>query len=416
MLKPTVLGRFIAASGLTNLSDGIALVAWGWVASTLTRDPLLIALLPVALRLPWFMCAIPAGLVTDRTSRKRLILFCDGLRCLAFAGASLVMSLSLPLAEAPESGISSPALFAALAALALVVGAAEVFRDNAAQTILPSIVDHEALEGANGRLWSVELIGNALLGPSLGAFLISVSLPIPFAFNALMFALALTLMAAVRVPPRPAQTVVRNWRREISAGFSFLKGAPMLRLLALITGVWNLLHQMVVIALVLHVQENLHLGVQAYGVILAAGAIGGILGGLTARRIVQQIGRVAAAQWALLVSALAFVAMPFAPGAIGLAMVLICFEFAGLVWNSVSVAYRQRMIPDGLLGRVNSLYRLLAWGMMPVGLVLSGLIVNAAARVLPRDIALTAPFFAAGAGAMVLTFMAWRRLRAGFDV
>ncbi|RZA17356.1 MAG: MFS transporter, partial [Proteobacteria bacterium] len=59
-----MLKRFIAASAMTNLADGVAVVAWAWIASLLTRDPLLVALVPVALRLPWALLALPAGLVT----------------------------------------------------------------------------------------------------------------------------------------------------------------------------------------------------------------------------------------------------------------------------------------------------------------------------------------------------------------
>jgi hypothetical protein len=61
------------------------------------------------------------------------------------------------------------------------------------------------------------------------------------------------------------------------------------------------------------------------------------------------------------------------------------------------------MIPDALLGRVNSLYRLLAWGMMPVGLALSGVLVQVGEGPLPRDIALTLPFWAAAVGGAFLT-------------
>ncbi|MDP3859992.1 MAG: MFS transporter, partial [Phaeovulum sp.] len=79
------LARFIAASGLTNLADGIAVLAWAWVASLITRDALWIALVPIALRSPWFLFAIPAGIVTDRAERRRLILAADTVRVVAFA-------------------------------------------------------------------------------------------------------------------------------------------------------------------------------------------------------------------------------------------------------------------------------------------------------------------------------------------
>ena len=89
--------RFIAASGLTNLADGVAVVAWAWAASLLTRDALLIALVPVALRLPWFLFAIPAGIVTDRMDWLRLIQTMDVVRGTAFAAAAVAIWAALPL-------------------------------------------------------------------------------------------------------------------------------------------------------------------------------------------------------------------------------------------------------------------------------------------------------------------------------
>lgn len=73
-MKNAVFFRFVASAGLTNLADGVATVVWAWMATLLTRDPFLVALMPVALRLPWFVFALPAGVVTDRVDRKTLIL------------------------------------------------------------------------------------------------------------------------------------------------------------------------------------------------------------------------------------------------------------------------------------------------------------------------------------------------------
>lgn len=408
------LSRFIAASGLTNLGDGIATIAWAWVASLLTRDPLLIAAVAVALRLPWPILALPAGIVTDRVDRRRLILAMDVIRALAFAGAALALVLATPLPPAPGTGLAAPWAFAALLLAAAVVGSAEVFRDNAAQTILPSLVPHDRLEQANGRLWSVELTGNALIGPALGALLVAVWVPLPFAVNALAYALAALLIAALAGSFRPARTEHRNWRRELGEGLAFLRGAPLLQVLAWLTGFWNLFFQMVMVAMVLHVQENLGLGARIYGLILAAGALGGIAGGLAGERIIRAIGPARTAQWMLFSSAPAFAAIALAPNAWTLALVLMVFEFSGLVWNTVSVSTRQRAIPDRLLGRVNSIYRLLAWGMMPVGMVLSGLIVRLLDGPLDRGVALTAPFWAAAVGVLITTLIGWSALARGF--
>ena len=411
----SLLPRFIAASGLTNLADGVAVVVWGWIASLLTRDPVLIAILPVALRLPWFIFAIPAGLITDRVDRRRLILMMDAIRAVCFVVVAFAVWVNLPFVDAPQEGVSKPVLFGLLVVMALMIGGAEVFRDNAAQTMLPSIVDKSDLERANGRLWSVELVGNSLLGPAVGAFLIAAFLPLPFLLNAAAFAVAFVLMMGLKGSFRPQTRETRDWRAELREGWHFLRDAPVLRLLAVATGVWNLIHQMIVIALVLHVQENLGLGAQAYGLILAAGAIGGIFGGFVGERVVQVLGRAKSAQWMTLLSTLSFAVIPFVPSPIALALVFVISEFAGVVWNTVSVSYRQRMIPDVLLGRVNSLYRLLAWGMMPIGLVLSGVVVRVADGPFSRDIALIAPFVVAGVLGVILTAAIWKPLGRAFQ-
>lgn len=410
----TAMQRFIAASGMTNLADGVAVVAWGWIASLLTRDALLVALVPVALRLPWALLALPAGLVTDRVDRRRLILGMDALRALAFTGAALALGLALPLAPAPAEGVSSPGLYAALMLAALVVGGAEVFRDNAAQTMLPALVPQEKLERANGQLWSAELLTNALIGPALGAFLIGLWLPLAFGLNAMAYGLAMLLVAGLAGSFRAVRTDRRGWKAEIGEGFAFLRGVPLLKVLAWTTGFWNLFHQMIVIGVVLHAQENLGLSAQAYGLTLAGGAVGGIAGSLMGERIGKALGVTRTMQWMLALSGPCFFAMALAPGAWTLGACFAAMEFTGFVWNVVSVSTRQRLIPDALLGRVNSLYRLLAWGMMPLGLVLSGLVVSLAEVFVARGSALTLPFWVAGLGSVLVTGAVWGAIARGF--
>lgn len=400
---------------MTNLGDGIAVVTWAWIGTLLTRDPVLVAMIPVALRLPWAIFAVPAGIITDRVSRKSLILAADILRALAFALAALAVAQALPLPPAPDTGVADPVLFAVLGCCALVIGAAEVFRDNAAQTVLPTLVPSDRLETANGRLWSVELTANSLAGPALGAFLIAEEMELPFLVNMLAYGLAAAMVARIRLAPRHAAMTERRWTWEFREGAGFLMRAPMLRMLAVLTGVWNMFHQMMMMGLVLHMQENLGTGARAYGVVLAAAAVGGILGGLTGGAVARRLGRGRTAQWALLLSSATFVLVPVMTSPLGLAVLLALFGLFGVTWDSVSVAFRQRMIPNRILGRVTSLYRLVAWGTMPVGLALSGWIVRLAEPELGRAMALKMPFVVAGLGSVALTMLAWRAIGRGFS-
>ena len=406
---------FLGAAGMANLADGIATIVWVWVATLITRDAGLIALVPVALRLPWALFAIPAGLVADRVDRRRLIVAMDLLRAAAFVAAALALWLASPLPMVPASGVSSAPLFAALCLSALTVGVAEVFRDNAAQAMLPAIVPDAGLERANARLWAVENIGNALIGPALGAMLLGVALALPFAANALAYGAAGLLIAGIAGQFRPAggnrePISRRNLWRELGEGWHFLRRSPLLLMLALITGFWNLFDAMVMFALLLLAQEKLGLSAPAYGLVLAAAALGGIAAGLVGDRVVRAMGAVPLMRFAILSSAPLFALMVFAPGGFSIGLALGLTWFWGTAWNIVSVSTRQRLIPDGLRGRVNSLYRLLAWGMMPVGSFLAGQMIRTAEPALGRISALELPMWLAAGGTLLLGLAAWKSL------
>lgn len=413
--QPGAFVKFGAAVGLANLGDGIAVVAWAWIASLLTRDPLWIAILPAALRVPWVLFALPSGILADRMDRKRLIVICDLIRTLAYGMAGGAMVLSLPLAEPVIDGIGSPTLYWNLLSLGFVTGCAEVARDNAAQSMLPNIVPSDSLERANGLIGSIETVGNSMAGPALGAFTVAIFVPLPFLAIAVTLLFAALLTAFLKGDFKPAEQRTHAWQVELMEGFRFVVGHPMLRVLVLITGFWTFFAEMSVIALVLHIQENLNAGATTYGLILAVGAIGGVVGGLAVASLTKLFPTGVLAQWMNLVATPMFLMIAFAPGPITVAAAMFVFYLSGIVWNTLSISYRQRVVPDEIRGRVNSVYRLFAWGMMPLGLVASGAIVSMAEGPLGRDTALTMPFLVAAAGVFVLAALSWRPLGSGFQ-
>jgi MFS family permease len=407
--------RFLAASGLANLGDGIATLAWVWVASTLTRDAGLIALVPVALRLPWAIFAIPAGIAADRVDRRRLVIAMDAVRALAFLAAAVALTLRGEAGPAPMERVSSVPLFVALILCAMTVGIAEVFRDNAAQTLLPSIVPDAGLERANGRLWTTEALANQLIGPAFGAFLLGVALALPFAFNALAYGVAAFLMTRLVGQFHPGPPAEARWRAAFATAWRYLMGQPLLVLLAVVTGLWNMTFEATLFALVLHAQENLGLSAQQYGFVLTGFAVGGAVAGLIGDRIALRLGAGRTMRLTLLVSAVMLLLVPLAPNGVWVALAFVVAEMSGITWNIVSVSLRQRLIPDELRGRVNSLYRLLAWGMIPLGIGLSGWLIGATEGLVGRPQALTVPIWAAGGLMLLLALLAQRPLQRGLD-
>jgi MFS family permease len=112
----------------------------------------------------------------------------------------------------------------------------------------------------------------------------------------------------------------------------------------------------------------------AYGALLTATAAGGLLGSLVAERVERRIGR-ARSLVLTLVGGAVLVGAPAAtvnPVLIGAAFFVGGVTIA--IWNVITVSLRQRVTPDRLLGRLNSAYRLLAWGSRPLGAVAGGVL------------------------------------------
>ena len=117
-----------ASASATNLGDGLIAVAVPWLATLLTHDPFLIGLVAGARSLPWFLLALPAGVITDRFDHRRILMTADALRT--------VLALAMLLLALTASPGTAPVL--AMTVLAFLLGSAEVLRDNTAQTFLPT--------------------------------------------------------------------------------------------------------------------------------------------------------------------------------------------------------------------------------------------------------------------------------------
>ena len=132
-------------------------------------------------------------------------------------------------------------------------------------------------------------------------------------------------------------------------------------------------------------------------------------------RIVKRIGPRQSLFIALAVFALHYIVIAATSNAWIVGAALFVEMFAAVLWNVVTVSYRQRLIPDDLLGRVNSIYRFFGWGMMPIGALLGGWVVTFAEPSLGRFDALRAVFYLAAAGSALMFLYGATRLRLSQD-
>ena len=412
--------RLFSAHAISNLGDGVAAIAYPWLASAVTRSPFLIALVAVASRLPWLIFTLPAGVITDRFNRGKIIVAMDiarGSLALLVAIVVTLESESLPKLNEVASLTdleTNWTLYLVLVITALLFGFAEVLRDNSAQTLLPSIVEKEKLESANGKLWSVEYVTNSFVGPPLGSFLLGIAIFLPFYIDSASFfisaALIATLIPSLKKIDTEKKSEKLNFRAEIKEGFTWLWSHELLRPMALILGALNAIGALTAAVFILFAQEILETSVFIFAVLGTAGAVGGSLGGILGPKISKKLGSGPSLYLTLLSG-------PIIALIIGLSsswhlfylLTALATVFA-VLWNVITVSLRQSIIPSHLLGRVNSVYRFFAWGSLPIGTLLGGALVDLMELAGDRDFALRSPYFLSAILGLGLFFFAAPRL------
>jgi MFS family permease len=360
--------RLWSASALSNLADGLVKIALPLVAVTVTNSPALVAGVALAVTLPWLLFALPAGALADRVDRRIAMLTADTVRAAAVAVLTVAVVLGLE---------SSAAAIWALYLVALLLGTAETVYDTCAQSILPQVVPRDRLPRANGRLIAAELTANEFVGPPLGGLLVAAGIALAFATPAALWAAAVGALLLLRggfsVPRREPTTL----RADVAEGLRYLWRHRLLRTLAAMTGLFNFATNATFAVFVLYAvgpHSAMHLTEAAYGLLFATIAAGSLVGAILADPIIRRLGRSRSLALGILggVGTVGIAAVTTSPLVIAAA-----FLVGGLgnaVWNVVAVSLRQRITPDRILGRINSSYRLVAWGTRPLGAAAGGLL------------------------------------------
>ncbi len=393
----------VGASAFSNLADGIAGFAYPWLFSLITRDAQLISLVVFFSTLPHLIFILFAGVIADKYNRKTILLTTRIIQ-LVFALIYIIV-IYLNLDNIPKSvqliEPNFPSKFMLISVtylIAFLFGLLEVTRDNAAQSFLPQIVGKELLPKANGRLYSVELVTNNFLGAPLAGLLISLSLITPFIVDLILLSISTLLIFKIKGNFERTQITdsSQNVLPMIREGISWLKSQVLLKRLAIYTGLANFLGAMQFPIMVLFAQEIMGLNSVQYAFLAYGSAIGGLLGSYFAEKINKRIKESKTLILATFLSAIGMFT-PFLtsnPFLVGLAFAIT--SFSAVIWNVQAVSIRQSIIPDKILGRVNSVYRLLALGLTPIGALFGGSLVKYSTFFLERTFALRIPFLIGG--------------------
>jgi Na+/melibiose symporter-like transporter len=356
-----------AATALSNLGDGLRLVAMPLLATSVTDDPRLIAGVVVAQRLPWLFFILPGGAWADRFDRRLLRMRLDMAR---FA----VMSVLVGAIVIDQASI------VVIYAVAALLASAEAVVDSSSMAMVPATVDADDLERAVGRLGSTELAMNDLIGPPLGGLLFGLAIAVPFGIDALTFAGAVVVLAFMSGSYKPTAAPAvpgdrPSMRASLAEGIRWLWNQRLLRTLAIISTALGTASFIGNAVFVIFATDTLGLSGFGFGLLLVPGALGGIAGSLIAPRFRRfRLSRTLSISVVLSGAATWLMAVTTSPVLVG-ALSAVSLG-AVMVWNVLTLALRQRLIPDEMLGRVGASYRFLVYLGMPFGALAGGLLAN----------------------------------------
>ena len=313
---------------------------------------------------PYLLLSLPAGALVDRWNRKRVLIFCDIGRALCLASIPVALLLGhLTLLQ--------------LCLAALVEGSLYVFFNVAEAAALPRVTWNERqLQTAASQSETTKNVAYTL-GPALGGLLLGLGRALPFVVDACSYVVSvLSLLFITREFQEEREEHPRPLRIEIREGVTWLWRHRVLRFLAVLAGVGNGLDNAV---LLLFLVIGTHQGASpwAIGVVYAVAGAGGIAAAFAADWAQRRFSMVTITLWAQWVSVLIFPVYLFEPSLLLLGVITCLLTAASTLQGVTQYGYRLSLIPDELQGRVNSVFRLVAFAGPPIFLAGTGLLLQA---------------------------------------
>ena len=351
-----------AAMSVSLIGDGVFIVAIAWQAYAVSNQPSSLAYVGLANALPQIALLLVGGAVSDRMDRQRVLVIADIVRAAAVGILALVAAVGT-------------LRFWDLFAVAGIIGTATAFASPALDALVPQLVPQSELTLANGLDQVVRPLALQLAGPALGALAVAVVRPAgAFTFDAGTF--MLSAVCILRMAPHQLSVDIvqtgSSLRHEVREGLRYVRRQVWLWGTFLsATFAYLLFIGPTQVLLPYIVRNSLHAGASTYGIVLASGGVGALLGGLLMGRGRNPRRPVT---WIYLwwtIATLAVAGFGLATNAWGLVVSAFVINGAEAVGAVVWSTLKQRRVPNAMLGRVSSIDWCLSSALLPLSYALT---------------------------------------------
>lgn len=326
-----------------------------WLVYTLTKSPLKLGLLGAAQFLPTLLLSLHAGVVIDRSDKRKLVMCTQAVSmCIAWALAYLVWSGHVQYWH--------------VLLLALISGFVVTFDLPARQALLPELVGEDKIQNAVN-LVSVTINLARFLGPAIGAYLINqYDIAVCFTFDGIAYAPVIFMLSLISITPvKKTVQESKDMLKEIQAGLSYAKGKFAISFSLALIGIVSVVLWNYSVTMPIFAADILHGAVTDFGILSASLGAGSLVGAFCASTFMQKrpsmrtIGIFAALfHISYGVTALSTKTTPATIGffTMGVFSILFLNTANALIQLEAEAEFR---------GRVMSLFTLVFFGVTPVG-------------------------------------------------
>lgn len=356
----------IGGQAVSSIGSEISLVAFPLLIFALTHSPAQTGLMTSLRSLPYALFTLPAGALVDRWDRKRLMILCDSGRAIALG--SILVALLL-----------GHLTYAQLYLVSLIEGTLFVFFTLAQSASFPRVVAPEQLPTATGQNEVFSSL-SMMIGPALGLILYSLGRAIPFLVDTISYLCSAISLLFIKTRFQEERDVDETQSThlwvDIKEGVGWLWSNPLMRFIAILTfGLITPCCGYVLIIILL--AQHMHASNTVLGLIFASGGVGSVIGALIAGPLYRRFGFARMVIGSAWLWALLWLLYAFAPDPLVLSIVNIVSFIVVPIYGVVQYSYRLSTIPDHLQGRVNSAFRLIALSSQPLGIAVTGLLLQA---------------------------------------
>ncbi|MGO4732929.1 MFS transporter [Paenibacillus sp. 2KB_22] len=347
---------------VSALGDSIYEIALTFWILYETGSPGMMGAVLAASTFPKVLISSFAGVIIDRTDRRKIILIMDFIRglCITFVGIAAIFGF-MQIWMAFVAGI--------------ILGICGAFFNPAVTSSIPDIVPSSRIVQASANLSIVRAISQ-IIGPSSGGMLYHfVGPPILFLTNGISYIISFILSFFMKIPKSTSQDQQYNFWQDMKEGFSYIWKIKGLRDLIILTCFLNFFATISIVLLAPMFKNTENLGEAKYGIALAIFTLGMLAG-----MIFTSVFRIKPENKSLILAVSGLLAGIFLTIAVTMNnfIFMISLLFIGGMFNAVVNVLIESTIQltviQEMRGKVASIKGTLSMGLAPLAMILGGLL------------------------------------------